>query len=143
MTTQTYATHRHRPTLTIVGTMFLLVAVVGFVAHGLGVGGQLSIALGVIGVVGAISMLLAMSRVYTTALQDRIIRLEMHVRCLSLLTPAQQAAAARLEKAQVVALRFASDAELPALVELAERDHLSANQIKRAIKNWVPDLSRT
>ena len=67
----------------------------------------------------------------------------MHVRCMSLLTPEQQAVVATLTKAQLVALRFASDAELPALVAQAERDRLSADQIKRAIKNWVPDLNRT
>jgi len=143
MATQTYATHPHRPTMTIVGTMFLLIGVVGFVFRGMGRGGHLTMAVGLFGLVGAIFMLLVMSRVYTTALQDRIIKLEMRVRCLSLLTPEQQAAVARLDKAQVVALRFASDAELPALVEQAERDRLSADQIKRAIKNWVPDLSRT
>jgi hypothetical protein len=50
---------------------------------------------------------------------------------------------ARLDKAQIIALRFASDAELGALAEQADREHLSADQIKRAIKNWVPDLDRT
>jgi hypothetical protein len=143
MAIQTFATHRHRPTMTIAGTFCLLVGVVGFILRGIGIGGHLTMAIGLSGLVGAIFMLLTMSRVYTTALQDRIIKLEMHVRCLSLLTPAQQVAAARLDKAQLVALRFASDAELPALVEQAERDRLSADQIKRAIKNWVPDLNRT
>jgi hypothetical protein len=44
---------------------------------------------------------------------------------------------------QLVALRFASDQELPALVERADREHLSPDQIKRDIKNWVPDPDRT
>ena len=44
---------------------------------------------------------------------------------------------------QIVALRFASDAELPGLLERAEREQLTADQIKRAIKNWVPDVDRT
>jgi len=42
-----------------------------------------------------------------------------------------------------VALRFASDAELPALLERADREQLSSDQIKKAIKNWVPDWDRT
>jgi hypothetical protein len=67
----------------------------------------------------------------------------MKVRCAPLLTPAQQAACGRLGKPQIVALRFASDEELPALVERADREQLSADQIKRAIKNWVPDWDRT
>jgi hypothetical protein len=62
---------------------------------------------------------------------------------MTLLTPAQQLVLARLEKPQIVALRFASDAELPALVERAERDKLSADQIKQAITNWLPDWDRT
>ena len=99
--------------------------------------------IGLFGLVGAIFMLLSISRVYTTALQDRIIKLEMHVRALSVLTPAQQETLARLKKAQLVALRFASDEELALLAERAEREQLSADQIKRAIKNWVPDFDRT
>jgi hypothetical protein len=62
---------------------------------------------------------------------------------MTALTPAQQAVLARLSKPQVIALRFASDAELPALVEQADREHLSADQIKRAIRNWMPDFERT
>jgi hypothetical protein len=59
------------------------------------------------------------------------------------LTPAQQAILARLGKPQIVSLRFASDAELAALVEQADRERMTAEQIKRAIKNWVPDFDRT
>jgi hypothetical protein len=44
---------------------------------------------------------------------------------------------------QIAALRFASDAELPALLERAAREQLPPVAIKRAIKNWVPDLDRT
>ena len=67
----------------------------------------------------------------------------MRLRCAALLTPSQQSVVGRLEKPQLVALRFASDGELGALVERAERDHLTADQIKRAITNWLPDLDRT
>jgi hypothetical protein len=42
-----------------------------------------------------------------------------------------------------VSLRFASDAELGTLVERADREHLTADQIKKAITNWLPDLDRT
>jgi len=59
------------------------------------------------------------------------------------LTPAQQAILERLSKPQVIALRFASDGELGPLVEQADREKLSADQIKRAIRNWVPDFERT
>jgi hypothetical protein len=143
MPTQDYATHRHNPRLTGVGFMFVLLGVVGFVLRWFGIGGRYAMALGLAGLIAAIQVLLTISRVYTTKLQDRIIRLEMKVRGMTLLTPAQQVVLARLSRPQVVALRFSSDAELPALVEQADREKLTADQIKRAIKNWVPDFDRT
>jgi len=88
-------------------------------------------------------VLLLISRTYTTKLQDRIIKLEMKLRCAEVLSPAQQATLARLATPQIIALRFASDSELPALVERADRDRLTADQIKRAITTWVPDFDRT
>jgi hypothetical protein len=139
MAAQTYATHRHQPRLTGISFMFLVVAVLGFA-----MGGSLAARLATaIGLVGAILTLQLISRSYTTALQDRIIKLEMRMRCASLLTPQQQAIVARLGKAQQVALRFASDGELGPLAERAEREQMTADQIKRAITSWVPDLDRT
>src|ERR1700694_4207634 len=108
MATQTYSTHRHQPRMTGVGFFLLVVSVVGFVFSRRDI--SVSMGIGLSGLVGAIIVLLLISRSYTTALQDRIIKLEMRVRCASLLTPPQQAAVARLSKPQLVALRFASDA---------------------------------
>ena len=141
--TQTYATHRHNPKMTGVGFFFLLISIVAFVLRWVGIGGRATMALGLLGLMGSVLVLLAISRVYTTKLQDRIIKLEMRVRALTVLTPAQQAVFARLTKPQIVALRFASDAELSALIERADREKLSADQIKQAITNWVPDWDRT
>jgi hypothetical protein len=43
----------------------------------------------------------------------------------------------------LVALRFASDAELPALVERVLKGELTTQKdIKRAITNWQPDFFR-
>jgi hypothetical protein len=143
MPTQDYASHRHNPKLSAIGFVFLLVAVVAFALRWFEIGGRYTMALGLLGLIASIQVLLSISRVYITKLQDRIIRLEMKVRGMTLLTPAQQAILARLSTPQVVALRFASDAELAALVEQADRDKMTADQIKRAIKNWVPDFDRT
>ncbi len=44
--------------------------------------------------------------------------------------------------AAMVGLRFASDEELPALVQRALDEKLSTTDIKKAIVNWRPDYSR-
>jgi hypothetical protein len=91
----------------------------------------------------AVFTLVAISRMYTVALQDRIIMLEMKVRCAELLSAGQDANLAKLSKKQVAALRFASDDELGALIERAAREKLSAKDIKASIRNWRPDPHRT
>ena len=143
MAIQDYASHRHNPKISGVAVLFFVIAAVSFVLRWFYIGGRYTMAIGVVGVLGALLMLIAISRLYTTKLQDRIIKLEMRVRCATVLSPAQQAVLARLTHPQVIALRFASDAELPALVERADREKLSADQIKQAITNWVPDWDRT
>jgi hypothetical protein len=143
-TTQTYATHRHNPKLTGFGFLFVVVAIVAFGMRWFYVGGREMFAAGLAALVAADIVLLLISRAYTTTLQDRIIILEMKVRGAGLgLSSLQQAALSRVSTPQIVALRFASDQELPALIERADREHLTADQIKREIKNWVPDLHRT
>jgi uncharacterized protein DUF6526 len=143
MPTQDYATHRHNPKLTTVGFLFLVISLVAFALRWFEIGGRYTMALGLLGLIASVQVLLSISRIYITKLQDRIIQLEMKVRGMTALTPAQQAVLARLSKPQVIALRFASDGELPALVEQAAREQLSADQIKRAIRNWMPDFERT
>jgi hypothetical protein len=129
--------------MTGIGFMFLVIAVIGFALRWFEIGGRYTMAIGLLGLIASIQVLLLISRTYVTKLQDRIIKLEMRVRGVTLLTPAQQAVLARLSKPQIVALRFASDAELSALVEQADREKMTADQIKRAIRTWVPDWDRT
>lgn len=143
MATQTYATHRHNPKMTGIGFLFVLIAIVAFALRWFEIGGRTMFAAGLAALMCAVIVLLLISREYTTRLQDRIIKLEMKVRGGQLLSAQQQAALSRLSKPQIVALRFASDAELPALLDRADREHLTPDQIKRAIKDWVADLDRT
>ena len=119
------------------------VAVVSFALRWFGIGGRGSFALGLLGLCAAVTMLLLMSRSYTTQLQDRIIKLEMRVRTAPLLTQEQQRLLGQLDNKQIAALRFASDAELAALLERAAREKLQPKEIKRAVKSWTPDLDRT
>ena len=141
--TQNYANHPHQPVLTGIGTAFLMLAIAGFALRWFLIGGRVTMAVGLIGLLGCNFVLLWISRVYTTKLQDRIIRLEMRVRAAGLLTPEQQRTLAGLPIKHVAALRFASDAELGDLCERAAREQLSADDIKKAVKNWVPDWDRT
>lgn len=91
----------------------------------------------------AVMTLLAVSRWNAVALQDRIIMLEMKVRCAELLSAGQDASLAKLSKQQVVSLRFASDDELGALLERAARENMTPKDIKASIRTWRPDPHRT
>ncbi len=143
MATQSYATHRHNPKPTGIGFLFVVLALVAFSLRWFEIGGRAMFAAGLLSLSASIVVLLSISRTYTTKLQDRIIKLEMRLRCAQLLSGAQQATLNRLSNPQIVALRFASDEELPSLLERAEREQLTANQINQAIKSWLPDLDRT
>jgi hypothetical protein len=91
----------------------------------------------------SLATLLAISRIYITRLQDRIIKLEMRMRAAAVLSPDQARMLGGMTNKQIAALRFASDEEMPALVERAARENLKPDDIKRAVKTWVPDLDRT
>ncbi len=138
---QSYENHAHRPGLWTAGFVFWIVASAG------GVGGWFGQAWArpalAIGLLGATAVLLTTARVYITRLQDRIILLEMRVRGASLLTPAQQELLASLPTAKVVSLRFASDGELPALLDRTVAEDLTPDEIKRAVVQWRPDHLRT
>jgi hypothetical protein len=129
--------------MTLIAGAFVLVALVGFLFQLRGVGGSLGNLLSLGGLTAAVIVLISMSRTYITALQDRIIGLEMRVRCAALLSPEQQRALQALDPKRIAALRFASDEEIPSLVDRTVRDSLLPDQIKRAIRTWVPDLRRT
>src|SRR5262245_45159129 len=116
MATQSFDNHAHQPVATIVGYLFVILAVTGFALRWFQ-GGRWTFALGLGSLTGAVLTLLFISRVYTTRLQDRIIKLEMRVRTQSLLTLEQQRQLFQLDNKRIAALRFASDAELAALVD--------------------------
>ncbi|MBB5343893.1 DUF6526 family protein [Tunturibacter empetritectus] len=74
--------------------------------------------------------------------QDRIIRLEERLRLQALLPPADRAHIDELTVPQLIALRFASDAELPDLAHRALTKNMEPKAIKEAIVNWRPDNHR-
>ena len=135
---QSYANHTHRPTLTAIAGLPALLAfvlVVLLLLRDLSLLNVLLLCL----TITAIALVL-ISRSYTVRLQDRIIRLEMLGRLERL---GRGAALSQLSMKQLTALRFASDAELPALLDRALAENLSPDQIKRAVKAWQPDWLRT
>jgi hypothetical protein len=135
---QTYATHVHRPMLFAVAFVFTVIAFGFFIAEMVRFRGPLMYGVLCLGV--AVMCLVFISRRYIVRLQDRIIRLEMQVRLARLGLDAQFA---QLTTRQLIALRFASDAEMPALVNRALTEHLTSKQIKQAVKDWQADWLRT
>jgi hypothetical protein len=88
-------------------------------------------------------MLAVLSRVQANTVQDRVIRLEMRARLRDLMPPDLQPRINELSHRQLVALRFACDAELPSLVRDVLNGRLkSSKEIKLAIKQWQPDWLR-
>ena len=81
-------------------------------------------------------------RTYALKVQDRIIRLEERLRLAILVDKPLRARIVELSESQMVALRFASDAELPALASRALSEKLSNAEIKKAIIQWRPDYWR-
>ncbi|MGD1024798.1 MAG: DUF6526 family protein [Candidatus Sulfotelmatobacter sp.] len=81
-------------------------------------------------------------RIYSLKLQDRIIRLEERLRLATLCSEPLRSRIPELTEAQLIGLRFASDAEVPKLAERAISEKLSKADIKKAIQSWRPDYWR-
>ena len=143
MQTQTYGNHRRNyPLFHFVASpllsIFFVYAVYTFIKTP-----SVSTAMTAVLAAGVLAALFA-SRVMAVTVQDRLIRLEMTLRLQRVLGPAAAAdALAKLPLARLIALRFASDAELPGLIPRVLSQELSTNrQVKEAIREWQPDLLR-
>jgi hypothetical protein len=112
-----YATIHHWPEHRILFLWWILMSVVLFVMAGIARGAAL-------------------------AAQDRIIRLEERLRLMALLPAEDRAHINELTIKQLIALRFASDDELPALVRKTLTQNLEPKAIKASIVNWRGDYYR-
>ena len=84
-----------------------------------------------------------LSRLMVITVQDRVIRLEMRLRLHELLPLDLQGRISELTSDHLVALRFASDAELPDLIrQVLGGGPTTRKEIKLKIKNWQGDHLR-
>ena len=92
---------------------------------------------------GALFGVYAFSRLFPLRAQDRIIRLEERLRLEKRLPADLSARIPELTERQLIALRFASDEELEALVrDVLDGKFESTKAIKQSIRSWRPDHFR-
>jgi hypothetical protein len=140
-TPQSYANHgRLDPPfhffLAPLGIAAIILSVIRIVRHP-GIASTLGVVLAV-----GFFMIAFKARSYALKVQDRVIRLEERLRLAMLLPEAARPRIVELTESQLIGLRFASDAELPALAMRALNEALTNKQIKASIQSWRPDYFR-
>jgi Family of unknown function (DUF6526) len=96
---------------------------------------------GVLAVLVAVALLVVWfySRIFPLAVQDRVIRQEMRLRLARVLPDDLKGRIDQLDRGQIIALRFASDAELPDLTRKALDEGTDRETLKKQIKDWQAD----
>ncbi|HUL32487.1 MAG TPA: DUF6526 family protein [Candidatus Eisenbacteria bacterium] len=98
-----------------------------------------------VGLLTALALLLFafQARIFALTVQDRVIRLEERVRMEKLLPADLQPRIGDFSRAQLVGLRFASDAELPELARKVLSENVQQGKaIKQMVKSWRADFLR-
>jgi len=91
----------------------------------------------------ALVTLMFLARIFALRVQDRVIRMEERQRMSRLLPEALKPRIEEFTPGQLIALRFASDAELPALANKVLSENLTdLKTIKRMVQHWRPDYLR-
>lgn len=139
---QTYANHaRTHPPFHFVllpGSLVLLIlSVVNVIRHYDRLDAWILLVIGLLFPVAVVLL-----RVNALRVQDRLIRLEERLRMEALLSAELSARVGELTESQMIALRFASDGELPALVAKVLAAKMQPKEIKQAIVAWRPDRFR-
>jgi hypothetical protein len=91
----------------------------------------------------ALFLLALTARMFALTVQDRVIRLEMRLRMQQVLPPDLRPRIPEFTVDQLVALRFASDAELTDLARKVLEEKLQDRKaIKKLVREWQPDFLR-
>ena len=140
---QNYANHvRHDTLLYFYGSLYIAGLVTALVSL-FAAEPSTWLAISLLCVATAGSIAAVNSRTYGLKMQNRIIRLEMRLRLAKLLDPELSARIPELTIGQLAALRFASDAELPALTQkVLERQLTDGKAIKQSVTDWQADHLR-
>ena len=94
-------------------------------------------------VAAALVALTLYARLFALAVQNRVIRMEERTRLERLLPEDLKPRIAEFSCRQLIAMRFASDAELPGLARKVLADNIQeAKAIKQMVQNWRPDYLR-
>jgi hypothetical protein len=138
---QSFENHTRQVPIFVAGMLVLMVNLVGrlyFLRYGVTYAS-------IMGVLVALVLipLFVTARQSTVMVQDRVIRLEMRLRLASLLPADLQPRIPQFTVDQLVSLRFASDAELPALARKVLDDKITDRKaIKKLVKDWQADYMR-
>ncbi|RZL17764.1 MAG: hypothetical protein EOO89_06820 [Pedobacter sp.] len=97
-------------------------------------------AAGIVFMIGWLSFMVRQH--YGMTIQNRVVVLEMRFRYFVLTNKRFEPLEEKLSFGQIAALRFASDEELPALVQRTLTENLSTTAIKKSVTNWMPDHKR-
>jgi len=143
MPEQSYANHTKLvPMFHQVLSLLILVTFIGSVVNlyqSLGDHSRLYNAALIMAITVALMIIFWYVRIFPLKAQDRAIRAEENLRHYvltgKLLDP-------RLTVRQIVGLRFAPDAEFPALAQRAAAENMTPKAIKQAVKSWRADYDR-
>jgi hypothetical protein len=138
---QNFKNHVHQVPAFAIANVILMVNLVGRLVdlrHGIRFGSVMDVLVG-----AALIALFVMARNSVVTVQDRLIRLEMRLRLAGALPADLCPRIPEFTVAQLVSLRFASDAELPALARKVLDEKLSDRKgIKQLVKDWQADYLR-
>jgi hypothetical protein len=138
---QNFENHTRRVPIFALGNLVLFVSLVGRLVdlrHGISFGSVMDVL-----VSASLIALFVMARTSVVTVQDRVVRLEMRLRLAGILPADLLPRIPEFSVAQLVSLRFAGDAELPALARKVLDEKLNDRKaIKRLVKDWQADYLR-